>query len=67
MRHPSEYTTVQMGAYRVMVVDAGTTIRDGATGREEIVDDTGVVFKGMLVYCTDLMLNRMKHAIAGLR
>ncbi len=63
VKHPSEYATVQLGGYHVMVVDPGTTIRDETSGREETVDDSGVVFKGPVIYCTDLMFNGLKRAI----
>ena len=63
MKHPSEYTTVPIGAFHVMVVDAGTTIRDEATGQDETVDDGAVIFKGAVIYCTDLMFAGLKRAI----
>ncbi len=63
MKHPSEYTTVPLGAFHVMVVDAGTVIRDDATGREETVDEVSIVCKSTVIYCTDLLFSRLKRAI----
>ncbi len=62
MKHPSEYTTVPLGAYHVMIVDAGTVIHDNASGREETVDDGSFVCKGAVVYCTDPSFKRLKRA-----
>ncbi len=63
MKHPSEYATVPIGAYHVMVVDAGTVIHDDATEREETVDDGSLVCKGAVIYCTDLLFTGLKRAI----
>jgi hypothetical protein len=52
MKHPSEYTTVPFFGFHVMVVDAGTVIKDERTGQEATVDDEAAVFKGKMIYCT---------------
>ena len=63
MRHPSEYTTVPLGGLHVMVVDAGTEIKDERTGRVETVDDTSAVSKGSVLWVTQPVYDALKAEI----
>jgi hypothetical protein len=52
MKHPSEYTTIPLYGFHVMIVDEGTTITDEASGEEALINGEEMVFKGTLIYCT---------------
>ena len=64
MQHPMDYTTTPFGACHVMVVDAGTTIKDERTGREETVTKDSAVTKGSMIYCTQSVFDQLKARIA---
>lgn len=45
----------------VIVVDAGTVIKDERTGREETVTENSAVTKGALIYCTQRIFDALKE------
>lgn len=44
---------------RLEVVPAGTTVRDERTGQEETVGDAGAVKAGNVMYCTNVVYDRL--------
>lgn len=52
MQQPSEYALHPFCGCTVMVVEAGTEIKDERTGRTETVEENSAVTKGPLIYCT---------------
>lgn len=60
MRSPATYSTTAFGGVRVMVVDAGTVVRDERTGEEIVVDDATAAGKGGVIYCTQKIFDDLK-------
>lgn len=67
MRHPSEYSTVPFGATRVMVVDAGTVIKDDRSGQEVTITDQTACSKGNVIFCTEATFEALKAHSDGER
>lgn len=63
MKHPSEYATVPFNGMRVMVVDAGTVIKDERTGAEITVTDNAAAAKGGTIFCTQSIFDALKKQI----
>lgn len=63
MLHPSKYSTVPFNGLHVMVVEAGTSVKDGRTGEEVIVDDKTAARKGSVIYCTQAIFDALKAQI----
>jgi hypothetical protein len=51
----------------VMVVDAGTVIKDERTGSEIEVTDSSWATKGGVIYCTRAIFEALKKAVADYR
>lgn len=64
MRHPSDYTTIPLGALHIMEVDAGTVITDERSGQFQKVDDDNFVVKGNVVFCTAKTYEALKARAA---
>jgi hypothetical protein len=60
MKHPKDYSPVHFNGFHVVVVDAGTTIKDERSGDEVTVDDTTACRKGTVIYCTDPVFQSLK-------
>lgn len=63
-KHPSEYSTMPLGAMKIMVVDAGTKITDERSGQEAIIDDNTSATKGNVIWCTERVFEAMKARAA---
>jgi hypothetical protein len=59
----TDYPITDFGGLHVMVVDAGSVIRDERTGEEAIVDDNGCVRKGSVIFCTRAVFDALKARI----
>ncbi len=60
MKHPSEYRTIPFNGVHVMVVDAGTVIKDERTGDEVTVTDKVIARKGSVFYVTQPYFDALK-------
>ena len=63
MRHPSEYTTTPFHGLQIMVVDAGTVIKDERSGQEATITDSSYTIKGRLMYCTQPVFDKLKRHV----
>jgi len=63
MKSPSEYTTTPLAGLQIMVVDAGTKIKDERTGEEVEITDETTACKGRLVWCTQNIYDSLKERI----
>lgn len=63
MKHPGVYTTVPYNGYHFMIVDSGTTISDERTGTEETVDYNCVVVKVRVIWCTQVVFDKIKAMV----
>lgn len=60
MKHPSEYPVTAFGGIHVMVVDAGTVVKDERSGEEIEITDRTSASKGALLYCTQAVFDALK-------
>lgn len=63
MQHPAKYSTIPLGACHIMVVDAGTVIKDDRSGEEVTIDNETAASKGPLVYCTKAVYDALKAKV----
>lgn len=61
MKHPSEYTTVQLGNMHFMIVDPGTIITDERSGQQAIIEGKNFAVKNKVVFCTDQLYQLVKN------
>jgi hypothetical protein len=65
MRSPATYSATALGGVHVMVVDAGTAVRDERSGQVIVVDDATAARKGSVIYCTQKIFDELKARTAG--
>lgn len=63
MKHPLEYPTTPFNGLHVMVVDAGTRVKDERSGEEVEITDTSAARKGSVIYCTQAIFDALKAQV----
>lgn len=56
----SPFSTAPFNGLHVMVVSAGTVVRDERSGEEIVVDDASAARKGSVLYCTQATFDALK-------
>ena len=59
-KHPRDYGIVKYCGLHIMVVDAGTKVKDERSGQEIKVTDLVSVKKGNVIFCTQVFFDFLK-------
>lgn len=55
--------TVPFNGMHIMVVEAGTKVKDERSGEEVVINDETAASKGPVIYCTQKTFDAMKEEV----